>query len=234
MVDDERAESFSAQPIINAPDPEDVELTAVTPVSDAPPSAPPSAPRKVELDIDELPEDLAIEVPETEAPEEAPAEAKPEEAPLEAPVKRSRIKLFLFSGLIGVFLVLLAFSGFMIYRLVHPPQPVRPASLPESLVLKLDPFMVSVSQDSTERLVSLEVALTFSSLDAKAEFLSDQLFFRDRIYRFLLTQNIADLDRQAVAFALQKRIAALVNVSLAKGEVNLVLLEPSKKEEAPV
>jgi flagellar basal body-associated protein FliL len=193
--------------------------------------APRSVPRKVELDIDELPEDLAVEVPETEERvEEAPAEPEPEKRPVEAPVRSAFPKLLvLFSGAVVLFLVLLAVTGFTIYRLRHPPQPVRPVVLPESLTLNLMPFVVNVSTGSEERLLTLGLSLTFSSLKTKDEFLSNQVLFRDRIYRFLLQQNTADFERRDVLISLQRGIAALVNASLTTGEVNLALLGPSKQ-----
>jgi len=111
----------------------------------------------------------------------------------------------------------------------HPPQPVRPVVLPESLTLNLMPFVVNVSTGSEERLLTLGLSLTFSSLKTKDEFLSNQVLFRDRIYRFLLQQNTADFERRDVLISLQRGIAALVNASLTTGEVNLALLGPSKQ-----
>ena len=210
---------------------------APEPADGAPPSegarvqAPRSVPRKVELDIDELPEDLAVEVPETqERVEEAPAEPELEEPPVQAPARSAFPKvLVLFGGATGLFLILLAVTGFSIYRWMHPPQPVRPMVLPESLTLSLMPFVVNVATGSEERLLTLNLSLTSSSLKTKDEFLNDQVVFRDRIYRFLLQQSTAEFERRDVLIALQHAVADLINASLATGEVNLALLEPAKQ-----
>lgn len=192
--------------------------------------APRSVPRKVELDIDELPQDLAVEVPETEhREEEAPIEPEPAEQPARAAVRSSFPKLVLLFGVVtALFLVLLGLTGFMIYRWQHPPQPVRPMVLPESLALNLMPFVINVSTGAEERLVTLNLSLTFSSLKTKAEFLNDQIVFRDRIYRLLLQQSTTDIEQKDVLISLQRAVADLINASLTTGEVNLALLAPSK------
>jgi flagellar basal body-associated protein FliL len=215
----------------NGPSPDGPVVDPAVPVSEgARAQAPRSVPRKVELDIDELPQDLAVEVPETERrEEEAPIEPEPAEQPARAPVRRHFPKLILLFGAItALFLVLLGLTGFMIYRWVHPPQPVRPMVLPESLTLNLMPFVVNVSTGTEERLVTLNLSLTFSSLKTKAEFLNDQIVFRDRIYRLFLQQSATDIEQKDVLISLQHAVADLINASLTTGEVNLALLAPSK------
>ncbi|MBW2622620.1 MAG: flagellar basal body-associated FliL family protein [Deltaproteobacteria bacterium] len=181
-----------------------------------------SAPTKVELDIEELPEDL--EVPAVEPPEELEEEieeAEEEEIEGEEPEQTSsRLKLVLIGASAGLGVILLILAAVLLINPEKTETPVnKTLALGPTPMVNLKPFVVNFSRPDTDVVLKLEMALVFSSKEAEAEFLARQTAVRDLIYRFLQGRTPRELYNKEIVGNIQNEITSLVNSSLKRGRV---------------
>jgi len=183
-----------------------------------------STPTKVELDIEELPEDL--ELPEEEEPSEGPGEELEEEESEEFKEEEpdqasSSIKLMLIGASAGLAIILLILAAVFF---ISPDKTRIPAkniaALGPTPMVNLKPFVVNFSRPDTDVVLKLEMALIFSNKKAKAEFLARQTMVRDLIYRFLQSRSPRDLYNKEIVGNIQEEITRLVNSSLKQGGVD--------------
>ncbi|MBW2061135.1 MAG: flagellar basal body-associated FliL family protein [Deltaproteobacteria bacterium] len=182
--------------------------------------------KKVELDVEELPEELAREEePEEEEEEHLEEEAVEEEEPRK--LKTAKYKLFI-AGTAGGLILILIIAGLIL--LIGPgkkkvdqvgsAEPVR-----QKLLVNMKPFIIDFSSSGQDVILKLTMSLTFSSPEAEAEFKNQQVVMRDLIYRFLQGHASVDLNKRAALLSLQKDIARLINSALTRGQVNMVLFQ---------
>jgi len=183
--------------------------------------------KKVELDIEELPEELAAEGEAERDVDDRPPEGEKEELEKEPKLKTSRIKLLLVGSIGGLALILVVVGLILVlspgkqneeqHRFVHP--------VKQQLLINMEPFIVNFPSSGQDMILKLTMALTFTNLDAKKEFSDQQVVMRDLIYRFLQGQGSADLNKRTALVSLQKDIAKLINSALTRGRVNMVLFQ---------
>ena len=189
-------------------------------------------PKKVELDID----DLLLEEDEVEAPPtaaekqaaEAPAaeEAAGEEDKEEAPAPRiSWFKLAIVASGVLVPLMVLVVVGVIYFRTPAPPvPPPKPAEVGQAN-LELLPFVINFPLDKGEMLIEMEMALYFDNPGGQREFESQNLYWRDLIYRYVQGKNPAELKEPVTRDSLSRELVELINAGLKTGQVLRVQLK---------
>ncbi|MBW2090609.1 MAG: flagellar basal body-associated FliL family protein [Deltaproteobacteria bacterium] len=182
--------------------------------------------KKVELDIEELPEELTEE--EREGSEREGPDTEGEEERDQAPeIKTSRFKLFLVGIVGGVFVILVVACLILFITLGQQnkaiTKPLAPAK--QGILKNLEPFIVNYHSPGQEVVLKLTMTLRFSSLDARQEFDNQRVVMRDLIYRFLESRNSADLNKRTSLLSLQKELAKLINSALTRGRVEKVLFQ---------
>jgi len=182
--------------------------------------------KKVELDIEELPEELTEE--EREGSEREGPDTEGEEERDQAPeIKTSRFKLFLVGIVGGVFVILVVACLILFITLGQQnkaiTKPLAPAK--QGILKNLEPFIVNYHSPGQEVVLKLTMTLRFSSLDARQEFDNQRVVMRDLIYRFLESRNSADLNKRTSLLSLQKELAKLINSALTRGRVEKILFQ---------